>query len=259
MSAIIIDDQIVHYEVLGRGPALVFVHGWLGSWRYWVPTMQTLSARYRTYALDLWGFGDSSKADERYTLEAQTRLLFRFMEQLGILKAAFVGHALGGTVMLRLASQHPELVARVMGVCLPIVGPAVNPRFSGATPTMLFDWLVGRDPTTDQLSVEVNKAAPPAIETSVKAVMQADFRPDLTKVMAPCLLVYGDRDPAIAAPQDSWFDGMNATFHRISFEESRHFPMLDEVSKFSRLLMDFLEAEDITTLQLKEEWKRRMR
>ena len=122
MSAIIVDDQIVHYEVLGRGPALVFVHGWLGSWRYWVPTMQTLSSRYRTYALDLWGFGDSGKRPERYDLEAQADLLYHFVEQLGIARAGFVGHSLGGAVALRFAAQHPEFVARLMAVSAPVVG-----------------------------------------------------------------------------------------------------------------------------------------
>jgi len=50
--------------------------------------------------------------------------------------------------------------------------------------------------------------------------------------------------------------------HRISLDESRHFPMLDEAAKFNRLLSDFLSlksGEDLTNLGLKEEWKRRVR
>ena len=61
MSAIVIKEGLVHYEVIGRGQPLIFIHGWLGSWRYWVPAMEQMSARHRTYALDLWGFGDSDK------------------------------------------------------------------------------------------------------------------------------------------------------------------------------------------------------
>ncbi|HET9433568.1 MAG TPA: alpha/beta fold hydrolase, partial [Chitinophagaceae bacterium] len=59
MSALIIDGDVVHYEAFGRGKPVLFIHGWLGSWRYWVPTMQAISDKYRAYALDLWGFGDS--------------------------------------------------------------------------------------------------------------------------------------------------------------------------------------------------------
>ena len=53
MSAIVIKEGLVHYEVIGRGRPLVFIHGWLGSWRYWVSAMEELSTRYRAYPLDL--------------------------------------------------------------------------------------------------------------------------------------------------------------------------------------------------------------
>jgi len=75
MSITTVGSKLVHYEVLGRGQALIFIHGWLGSWRYWWPAMQALSSHYRTYAFDLWGFGDSSKSDEEYTLSAYVNML----------------------------------------------------------------------------------------------------------------------------------------------------------------------------------------
>ncbi len=43
MSVIFIDGQLAHYEVIGRGTPVLFLHGWVGSWRYWVPTMQVVS------------------------------------------------------------------------------------------------------------------------------------------------------------------------------------------------------------------------
>ena len=69
MSAIIIDDKIVHYEVLGRGKPIIFIHGWVGSWRYWIPAMQSASSDYRAYAFDLWGFGETAKENVNYSLE----------------------------------------------------------------------------------------------------------------------------------------------------------------------------------------------
>ena len=62
MSAIVIENSLVHYEVIGRGKPIIFLHGWLGSWRYWMGTMEALARRYRCYALDFWGFGDSDKS-----------------------------------------------------------------------------------------------------------------------------------------------------------------------------------------------------
>ncbi len=138
MSAITIDNDLVHYEVLGRGRPVILLHGWLSSWRYWIPTMQQLSMKYRTYALDLWGYGDSGKDPDRLSLDAQVELLGNFMEKLGITKAAFVGHSLGGAVMVRYALKHPDRVARLLAISAPVfeaergVPPPAPPPYSAA-------------------------------------------------------------------------------------------------------------------------------
>ncbi len=74
MSAIILDEKIVHYEVLGRGRPIIFLHGWVGSWRYWVPAMQTAAMSFRAYGLDLWGFGDTAHDPSCYSLDKQVKL-----------------------------------------------------------------------------------------------------------------------------------------------------------------------------------------
>lgn len=262
MSALIIEDELVHYEVLGRGRPLIFLHGWLGSWRYWIPTMQALSAEYRTYALDLWGFGDSAKAAQRYPLDAQADMLARFMDQLGILKAAFVGHGLGGAVLVRLARKYPDLADRSMGVSMPLRGAAVSQRLLNGSAASLIEWLLGKGPSVDPISREAAKADPQAVEVTVRAVMEGEVRAELTGLKPPCLLVYGEKDPMIAPPDDAALAGLNGNVHSIGLEESRHFPMLDEAAKFNRLLADFLalkSGESLTNLGLKEEWKRRVR
>lgn len=138
MSAITIENDLVHYEVLGRGRPVIFVHGWLGSWRYWVPTMQQLSMKYRTYALDLWGFGDSGKDASRYDFKNQVKLLNDFMEKMGITKAALVGHSLGAAICLRYASQYPDRAPRVALISTPLFemgGLDNNPAVTAAVPT----------------------------------------------------------------------------------------------------------------------------
>ena len=48
MSVVTLESEIIHYEVLGRGRPLFFLHGWVGSWRYWIPTMQAASISFRS-------------------------------------------------------------------------------------------------------------------------------------------------------------------------------------------------------------------
>lgn len=120
MSAITIGGDIVHYEVLGRGRPVVLVHGWMGSWRYWIPIMQQLHLKYRVYALDLFGYGDSAKNPARYTIEEQVNLMSEFMSQLGLSKAALIGHGLGAQVIAEFANQNREMVPRLLIASAPL-------------------------------------------------------------------------------------------------------------------------------------------
>ncbi|MEO0562988.1 MAG: alpha/beta hydrolase, partial [Chloroflexota bacterium] len=121
MSAITVGGDLVHYEVLGRGRPVVLVHGWIGSWRYWIPTMQHLHMRYRVYALDLFGYGDSGKNPRKYTIQQQVDMLDEFMDQLAIPKAAFIGHGLGAMILSEFAFKHQDdRVPRLMLISNPL-------------------------------------------------------------------------------------------------------------------------------------------
>ena len=120
MSAISIGGELIHYEVLGRGRPVILIHSWLGSWRYWVPTMQNLQLKYRVYALDLHGFGDSSKNHNKYTLDNQVKLLSDFMTAMAIPKAAIIGHGLGAWVTAEFARLYPDKAPRIMLISAPL-------------------------------------------------------------------------------------------------------------------------------------------
>lgn len=123
MSAITTSGKLVHYEVLGRGRPVILLHGWVGSWRYWIPTMQILQNKYRVYAIDFFGFGDSAKDPEQYTLERQVTLLDDFMTQLAIPKAALIGHGLGALIATEFARRSPDRVPRLLLTGAPLFDP----------------------------------------------------------------------------------------------------------------------------------------
>lgn len=121
MSAITVGEDLIHYEVLGRLRPVILVHGWVGSWRYWIPTMQQLHMKYRVYALDLFGYGDSSKAPARYTVQQQVDMLDEFMDQLAIPRAAFIGHGLGAMIVAEFAFKYQKKrVPRAMLISSPL-------------------------------------------------------------------------------------------------------------------------------------------
>lgn len=263
MSAIFLQDEFAHYEVLGRGKPVVFLHTWLGSWRYWIPTMQAVSISYRTYALDLWGFGDSAKKESLYSLEHQINLIDGFLEHMGISKIALVGHGLGAIVAILFAYRYRQSVDRLMAVGLPTSSPTLKARLLTTPPNEFIDWLDIRNTHPSVNGAEAAKTDPIAIQVSLSSILQLNLAWYTQQLEAPCLYVYGQGDRIYEdgySPTSSNLPQELST--QIVFEQSGHYPMLDEANKFQRLLIDFLgfrSAEDLAQLQLKDEWKRRVR
>ena len=261
MSIVTLDGGFVHYEVLGRGRPLIFLHGWVGSWRYWIPTMQAASISFRAYALDQWGFGDTAKNDELYSLDGQVDLLSGFLEQMGMAKVALVGHGLGAVIAMLYATRYPTSVDRMMVTSFPFANAMIHPRLRSAPIAELVDWLLVRLPVADAARIEAPKADQRAILRSLEALEMVNLPELVARLPTPCLFVYGENDPAISI-QPEVLAALPEHMHYVAFEQSGHFPMLDESSKYNRLLADFLalaSGESPRQLQLKEEWRRRVR
>jgi pimeloyl-ACP methyl ester carboxylesterase len=260
LSAILLDSSIVHYEVLGRGRPVIFLHGWVGSWRYWIASMQVTSTSYRAYALDLWGFGDTAHNVLNYSLEQQASLIDRFLMEMGIGKIALVGHGLGALVGMSFASRFPQSVDRVMAVSCPLEYDSVHTRLRTAAPSELTEWLSSRTPEANTALVESAKTDPQAVTASMVALQANNLYSIFRTLNIPCLLVYGDKDQAITIPSEDY--SLSTMTHQVSLENSGHFPMIDETVRFNRLLTDFLALDSGVTpreLQMKEEWRRRVR
>jgi len=261
MSAILLDGGIVHYEVIGRGRPIIFLHGWVGSWRYWVPAMQTASTAFRAYAVDMWGFGETARDVTRYGIDKQVALLDHFLQELGMGKVAIVGHGLGALVGLLFTMRYPTVVDRIMAVEAPFEPSAINNRLRSASLPELTDWLLSKDAASEPARTDGLKADPLAISSSFSSPELFNLSHRLGSLSNPCLLVYGQNDPAISSPP---FEQASAplNMHSVVLEQSAHFPMLDDAARFNRLLTDFLalaSGESPRDLQMKEEWVRRVR
>ncbi|HEY9527736.1 MAG TPA: alpha/beta hydrolase [Anaerolineales bacterium] len=260
MSAILLDSSIVHYEVLGRGRPVIFLHGWVGSWRYWISAMQVTSTSYRAYALDLWGFGDTTHNVLNYSLDQQANLLDRFLNEMGIGKIALVGHGLGALVGMTFAARFPQSVDRMMAISCPLDYQAVNARLRTGTPAELSEWLSSRTPEATTALSDASKSDAKAIADSLAGLQANNVFNSFRTLNIPCLLVYGDKDPAIVIPDGEY--SLSTMTHQVELESSGHFPMIDETTRFNRLLTDFLALDSGSSprdLQMKDEWRRRVR
>jgi pimeloyl-ACP methyl ester carboxylesterase len=154
------------------------------------------------------------------------------------------------------------MVDRLMAIGLPLGEEAIHARLRLGQPDELAEWLLGRSPAYEAAWMEAPKADARAILLSITSLERLDLRQMLEHLAIPGLLVYGQNDPAVQAPGVELLASLPQQVHMIFFDQSGHFPMLDEPAKFNRLLSEFLSlssGESPRQLQLKEEWKRRVR
>jgi uncharacterized protein (TIGR04551 family) len=109
-----VDGVHVRYRELGQGPAVVFVHGYGASADSWAPVMPAVAgAGFRAIAVDLKGFGWTTRPEGDYSPAAQAELVWHVLDKLGVTDVAIVGHSWGSSVALAMAVQHQNRTRRV--------------------------------------------------------------------------------------------------------------------------------------------------
>lgn len=262
MSIIFVRQAAVHYESIGRGRPVVFLHGWIGSWRYWVPAMQLASVSHSSYALDLLGFGDTAHDPSGYSLGRQADMVQGFLDEMGIDRIALVGHGLGALAGLILAAREPVRVDRILGVAMPLDPQTVDPILQSAAPAELLTLLGGSVARAEELNSTPAAVDPRAVRVPLDADQISAALAAVRDAAIPCLLIYGANDPLLRPPPAEAVESMGANVHQIVLEESGHFPMLDAADTYHRLLIDFLALDrgaSPRAIRPREEWRRRMR
>jgi pimeloyl-ACP methyl ester carboxylesterase len=105
------------YEVLGSGNPVVMIHGIGGGsslFQYRLNAPAVASAGYRVYALDLLGFGRSSRPEQRSTAETLVNQTIDFLENVVREPAVLVANGLSAAHAIRIAAERPELVASLV-------------------------------------------------------------------------------------------------------------------------------------------------
>jgi pimeloyl-ACP methyl ester carboxylesterase len=114
----------------------------------------------------------------------------------------------------------------------------------------------------EKLKAEISKADPMVLSLNIESFAEVDTLRDLKALTMPALSVHGANDTFLPPPDAEMIAGLKegrSSFHIIGMESTRHFPMLENIAGFTRLLLDFLEAPDVTKLEIKKTWERRVR
>jgi pimeloyl-ACP methyl ester carboxylesterase len=213
----------IHYELVGAGPPIVLVHGFLcsyeGNWGQsgWIDFLVDLGRM--VVGLDIRGHGESGKPREpgAYDLQLMAGDVLAVMDAAGVQQADLMGYSMGGRIAMELLVCAPNLFTSAV-----VGGSGVyttsNPQVRAAIvraletddvasitdPTALFfrqfaesravdpNTIATRDPDLKALS---------ACFTSFAAQRDDIGESALGRLALPRLAVVGDKDPALAAAQ----------------------------------------------------------
>lgn len=266
-----------------QGRALILIPGLeSGPWE-WAQTIKHLQGHYRVYAVTLAGFDgvpapkpDPSAGNLLDRADASLRELIttRHLD-----KPVLVGHSIGGTLALRFAGEHADLISGVVAVDgLPIfprmermdadqrkaMATRMKAQLAGMTHEQFKAYALAYmerigvlDPALAAQTVPyLVRSDLEAVAEYMAADVSADYRPGLKHADVPILeiLPYNAKDSEqmkartggkviSAADKTAYYQSLLSNAPQatvVSISPSRHFVMLDQPMKFQRALDKYL-------------------
>lgn len=213
MPHLYLKDSTLHYLVSGSGIPVVLVHGMGSDHTVWGWVEPLLKKHYRVVSFDLRGHGRSSKSAGPYSMELFSKDINQLLESLNITKAHFVGHSMGGAVLMELGLKHPEkfssltlissfayvdshlnsIFGELLGIlnkegynsffdrCLNLV---YTPRFIQENKDLFLEI---KDIMADYTSI-------PALKATIHSCLRVNFINSLENVNVPTLVIAGRED-----------------------------------------------------------------
>lgn len=257
MPEVEINSNLTHFESVGHGSPILFIHGLGSSTRDWERQVGVFSNSHQVVTIDLRGHGQSGKPQGRYSIEQFSNDVAELMRHLEIGPVTVVGISLGGMVAFQLAADHPELVDGLVVInALPdnellqqargqIRLRKLIVRFLGMK--RMGEVLGGRLFPDDDMEAERELMASRWAENDKKAYQRAfqaavdwpGVTGKLDDFTQPMLMISSDEDYVPLAAKQPYLDAMPAMEH-VVIEDARHAVPMERPEQFNRVLAEFL-------------------
>lgn len=249
----------MHAVAQGSGPPVLLVHGFAQSHRSWLANMAALASRYRVMAIDLPGFGASTKA-ALSSLEEFGQFMVHLLDSQGLTSAHVVGHSFGGLLALGLALDQPHRVRSVTVLATAGMGPTnsdfrakivrarTRDEIRDAIAMAFHDPVRFGDLIDKIVEFQLTYRSEPAVMTLLAKLGAAldewipNVQSRLDEIRLPMLVLWGKEDRATpAAHAERVRSFRNAEVHL--FEGAGHAAQFEAAEAFNAKLLSFLDAQ----------------
>jgi len=200
------------FSVEGEGPPLFLIHGIGASRHSWDGLVERVKTRFRCIGYDLRGHGRSPRPPTPYGLEHLVEDLETLRAELGIERAHFAGHSLGGMIGPAYARRYPERVlslgllstaafrsaedsAKVRGVVAAMRQKGIAPILETLKERWFTPEFAARCPEVIERRMQQVIDTDPEVFLSVFDVYaETEMSPWLHEIEAPCLVLTGEND-----------------------------------------------------------------
>lgn len=255
----------VHYYEGGPKDAetILMIHGFGADKDNWLRFAKPLTSTYHVIALDLPGFGDSSKLDVSYDVGTQTERLAAFSKQLGLNKLHLIGNSMGGHIAALYAARYPEQVLSVAlldnaGITSPIKSEMfqriergeANPLLvnNAADFNNMLSFVFVKQPiipdALKQHVAEKSIANRPLNEKIFSSLRDRyiPLEPELSKIQAPTLLLWGDQDRVLDISSIAVMQPLLKQSTVVVMKDCGHVPMLERPDETAAHYQAFLDS-----------------
>jgi pimeloyl-ACP methyl ester carboxylesterase len=238
----------------GSGPALLLLHGWGASKELMTPVSERLHG-YRIVAPDLPGFGATPPPPQAWGVDEYAEWVIALLDRLGIERTHIVAHSNGGRVAIALAVAHPGRVGRLVLSDSAGIRPrhGLGYRWRVGTFKLLraaseWMWLprgvrdLARRRAALRGSVDY-RAASGTLRASMVRLVNADLRPQLARLPASTLLIWGERDLDTPLSDARLMERLIPDAGLVVFDGCGHFAYAEEPDRFCRIVDVFLRGD----------------
>lgn len=241
MNGISVNGINLAYSRHGRGIPLVLIHGFPLDSTSWNEILPYLENDFDLILPDLRGFGQSSTITSHYTISDMADDLAGLLDHLGIEKAAFAGHSMGGYVALAFAKKYPQ---RVSGLGMVSSQAAADSperkegRYKTAADVEKQGVGIVVEAMTQKLSADervqsfvrglMERQSKSALIGALKAMAEReDLSTFLSFFTLPLVLIHGDVDQLIPIERAKEIKSTNPSARLVELKGAGHMPMME--------------------------------